>query len=79
MAKPIFIIRAPRKFPVEACKYILDDVRENLPDYHVLLYKSRYSDSKEVQFEVFNVPDFKEEKFEDLQKRLIALSKDFLL
>ncbi len=75
-AKPIFVVRMPGKTSPEAAKIMSEDVKRNLPDYHVLVLRDMWSSEPNIKFEVFNADSFQQIEFENLQKRLLILATD---
>lgn len=67
-SKPIFVIRLP--ISDTQSKYLewLENVSNNLKDYHVLAVMDNRTDR--VEFECYNVKDYNEIEFNELKEKL---------
>ena len=74
--KPIFVVRMPRKASTDSCTVMSEEIKRNMPDYHVLVLKDMWTSGDNVKFEVFNTDSFQQIEFDKLQKRLLTLATD---
>ncbi len=65
MAKPIFTIG----LPLDIENVNIGKIKEDLPDYHVLIYLGK--NIEEPKFQVFYDKDIDEKKIEEVQKMIM--------
>jgi len=74
--KPIFVVRMPRKASADSCTVMSEEIKRNMPDYHVLVLKDMWTSENDIKFELFNTDSFQQIEFDKLQKRLLTLATD---
>lgn len=64
-SKPIFIVELPVSVEMSEAKKILENTRNEMKDYHILMYIGK---SEDFEFKCFYDKDFKKADFNSLKK-----------
>ncbi len=67
-AKPIFLVRFPKSFPINEIDDAYQRLVKSLTGYHVLVYRDKTVNR--VEFECFNC-EFNDIEFEELKERVL--------